>query len=981
MKIDFNYLNQTTNADKEVNTRENSAAAVRRTETGSGYQLDISGIVMDNAAYSLRQKQGHGKTLEECMQEIGQQDSVALLHNYLAVMSNSLSAEDLGKMMKDGIDPRSIPAEDAVTLMDKIKVTLIQSGVDIAGFTDTLDSETLESVTGSAGEAAAVETKLREKDLPVTQSNVEQVEEAMELAGEITELSEGAKKYMVENEMAPTIENAYFAQFSSGGGNAQPKGYFAVEGAGYYARKADVANWEQLEPQIRKIIDQAGLEVSDQTMDEAKWLIEKGVPLTSESLRLLDEINRIQFPLDREKCLDAVTDAVCVGRGAKEASLVFDKSILQRAQEILDSVNGITDRQVEDTVSSGRDLTIENLLKENKESGQSLKKSYDEAAAKRLLEETRLFMTTEANLKLLKSGYSIETAELSQLVEDLKALEQQYYRALVGKDTDLADEKIALYKETEGKTAAISSLPAAVLGKIKTTDTFTLDDIYVEGSRLKSEYEKASQSYEPLRTQVRRDLGDSIQKAFRNVDDILADMGIEKTPENQRAVRILGYNSMEITEENLEAVRTADQKVNGLLDKMTPGMTLKLIREGINPLSMDIDSLDSKIAEFSDTVEEQTEKYSEFLFKLEKNNQITSQEREAYIGMYRLFRQIENTDGAAIGSVVNQEAALSLKNLLSAVRTSKKAGMDISIQEDFGGVSAVSLNGASITEQIESGFREMNEFLSDQDAQKSYYEEVSREMQIAAQTEEGIIEELIRFDQPVTFDNVAAQNALMNARGSLYKNVFQKAEETGESDDLEEKLENLYESMEDAESTGQAYEKLADTSQQILSKVLDKTSSYVDVRQLQLLCKELSLAKSLSSEEKYEVPVETEDGYTSMRLTIRRGEGDGKVEASLETEQYGKIAAEFTVGEKYADGYLVGSSEDSTGLLDYVKAEMEVYFEGRGREIKSMTSSISNSLDLNRFEDKTRTEGKADTRELYRAAKQLVKTVHKYLMK
>ena len=46
-------------------------------------------------------------------------------------------------------------------------------------------------------------------------------------------------------------------------------------------------------------------------------------------------------------------------------------------------------------------------------------------------------------------------------------------------------------------------------------------------------YEEAGERYETLMTAPRSDLGDSIRKAFSNVDDILTDMSLEKTSENQ----------------------------------------------------------------------------------------------------------------------------------------------------------------------------------------------------------------------------------------------------------------------------------------------------------------------------------------------------------------------------------------------------------------------------------------------------------------
>ena len=44
--------------------------------------------------------------------------------------------------------------------------------------------------------------------------------------------------------------------------------------------------------------------------------------------------------------------------------------------------------------------------------------------AKRQLEEIRLRMTVEANLKLLRSDYQIDTVPLEKLVEDLKQMEE-----------------------------------------------------------------------------------------------------------------------------------------------------------------------------------------------------------------------------------------------------------------------------------------------------------------------------------------------------------------------------------------------------------------------------------------------------------------------------------------------------------------------------------------------------------------------------
>ena len=95
-------------------------------------------------------------------------------------------------------------------------------------------------------------------------------------------------------------------------------------------------------------------------------------------------------------------------------------------------------------------------------------------------------------------------------------------------------------------------LKVAKLGTASVEESVTLNELHKEGSILEKQYKAASETYEALMTAPRKDLGDKISKAFRNIDDILEDMGLESSDDNRRAVRILGYNSMEITKENIE---------------------------------------------------------------------------------------------------------------------------------------------------------------------------------------------------------------------------------------------------------------------------------------------------------------------------------------------------------------------------------------------------------------------------------------------
>ena len=96
-------------------------------------------------------------------------------------------------------------------------------------------------------------------------------------------------------------------------------------------------------------------------------------------------------------------------------------------------------------------------------------------------------------------------------------------------------------------------------------------------------------------TQADASYGDSIQKAFASVPNLLKELGMEDTNANERAVRILGYNGMEITEENVLSVKEYDTVLNRVIDNMKPSTVLEMIRQGDNPLDTSINELDSKL--------------------------------------------------------------------------------------------------------------------------------------------------------------------------------------------------------------------------------------------------------------------------------------------------------------------------------------------------------------------------------------------------
>lgn len=342
-------------------------------------------------------------------------------------------------------------------------------------------------------------------------------------------------------------------------------------------------------------------------------------------------MQQLQLPLGEEEIVAVSAEAISDGIRPQDVVL-SGNDFKNQAQDALDVITNVTDEELAYVVNSGEPLTIENLKKaadeiKNKDTKVSAatdktaytKSGLDLLTARRQLEETRLKMTSEANLSLLKKGISIDTMELSQLVEELKTQENEYYSRLLSGDGIAPKEAdVALFRNVMDTSEALKAMPAYALG-IHPVDETTLQSLYEDGAALKDTFEKAGERYETMMTAPRQDMGDSISKAFRNVDDILNDLGVEATEENRRAVRILGYNGIEITEDSIIQMKAADEEVQRMFKNMTPAVVTQLIKQGINPLEMKISDL-NRVAEQvrSEVGKDDNQKFSEYLYKLEK---------------------------------------------------------------------------------------------------------------------------------------------------------------------------------------------------------------------------------------------------------------------------------------------------------------------------------------------------------------------------
>ena len=950
MKITFQNqtINENDNRTESNRTEKNNWGKDKTWRSKKSVNVNFGAVYESGQAAvpmsSLEKEENNkGKSLMELPQDAGNAN-VALQQDYMTLLSHTMSQEDYAKACEDGFDPRELDQDTAVTIVDKIKAELVRSGQQIAGYTDDIDMDTLAAAVGSDTLARSIEEQFRSADLPLTQENINELKSAWDMAASLKEPEEGAVSYLVDNGLEPEIWNLYVA-----------------ENSGAKVQNNDVP--QELQEQMDKVIADAGLTVNDENRQKAQWLVSADLALTTDTLQQLVELDGISYPVTEDTFAQAAAAAIAEGKSPMYANLGRQDTIYEKA-----------DKMLQDWFSDAKwNATAENL------------------AARKQLEEIRLRMTAEVNVKLLQSDFSIDTAPMEQLIAALRKAEAEVAGKYFPGESQ-AVTKYETYTQAVQVASELPGLPAGVLGPYsleQNAATETVSDFHKEGAAMQKAYEEAGERYETLMTAPRSDLGDSIRKAFSNVDDILTDMSLEKTSENQRAVRILAYNSMEITPENIEKVKEADRQVSAVVDRLTPKNVLQMIRDGVNPLEKTFDELGSYFSQNPESYEEEVEDYSRFLYQLERKKDVTEEERKAYIGIYRMVYQVEREDGA----VVNIGAELQFSTLLTAARSRRASHMDWKVSEDTGLTQEIHLSENNISEQIRMGMAKevLTEVSDDGESRAAYDREGLQQVREAGNTAPEVAELLQKGEVSISASNLLAAQALMDDPAEMFGNLRRYREKYRQEKEMLQtagsevpagtETSELWEQLDQQNFAEDYRTMLQNTAEDVETMSLEQADEHLDVKQLQLVHKQLRLAESLQAKQEYFLPMFLGEQLAGVHLILQQRAGAvGAVEIRVNAGDM-ELEAHLQVKGDTIDGYLVGNTpEEVTKLEKTSDIFLERIQTDTSADWKAEKLPIVSSRDMTRMaagetKNADTIESRIDTEQLYRLAKGFLQAV------
>lgn len=896
-------------------------------------------------------------------------------------VARSLSSEEIKRLKLMGVDVEGASMSDLMGMVNTMRHNVHKEEQQNLMAAIALSNGDTEGMTIIGGAAKMNGVKV---DVPVSNSEI---------------------IYLLHNEMPVNTDNLYKAHFS---------------GTKVNTDNITDEMFEEMKPQVEKVIEQAGLFVDDESLNDAKLLINNDIPVTTDNLRRYEELKQ------------------SIGKKASEVlSEISDDETDNPAVKLMADIESISPDFIYDMAKQGKELTIASAKRELSDSSFDEKlltyeKDLNEGTldakavtARRQMEEIRLSMTMEVSVRMTSLDVNVDTRELSKFVNMLRDLEKSLLGdAFKNADVEFNDENILAYNEITAKVSDIAAAPATILAAPFKDGMFSVNSLHAAYMSERISYESASasdadgkgfnqagetrtisvfetvaRSYEAVGTAPRYDMGDSISKAFNNVDDILSDMEMPVNNETERAVRILGYNRIEITESNINEVINYDRQVNELINNLYPEAVLGLIKDNINPMDVSIEDLNKTIRNrrYNEGVTE-AEDFASYLRDMEKMGEVSAEERESYIGIYRMMNKLAKSGDREAGWLFANSSRLTVRNLLAAMRSRKNTGVDVSVDDSFGALYELNVKGLRIDTQIETAFNSEPDMSPDNE--ELIAEDIERFEELNEEVTRYIEENNIEFSMV----NAFAVDTMINTPGGIYQLVSEilanmNFNSDGTSDLVDEETENMtdsitgeevdidisqfetdsiLESLKGSEEMSLKYDDLRNQITEMMYKMgaAGRIGS-LDIASIKTVSAGFNIMSSMAKQERFQISVRTDEGINVVNLSIvHNSERRGSINISMTGTSFGNIAADLYVSaDKAFSGHIVSDTSDGNSALAAVFSEFTALITDGGYDASDITlGRVSLAGGSN---EAVSSKTYADERTLYEAAVLLVRGLAK----
>ncbi len=366
----------------------------------------------------------------------------------------------------------------------------------------------------------------------------------------------------------------------------------------------------------------------------------------------------------------------------------FNLQNISKANEmennILNYVDNVKNTNINDSTfiylsENNIEISLNSVLSNSQKVGLSDQISKEALQQKKLFLETQLKLTYESMSTLTKNGINIDLMPLKDALQALKDYEQDMSQKNIG-NTPLQNQ---VQKEVYSKTISFvdelklnnPTIVSNVLNNYNENKQFSIKSI----SKYDNQMDWQLETY-------------SGKNSFSRVEDKIApfleSINVKATEENVTASGILIRNDIDVTKENLNNVLEVTSKLDFLKNKLSPTIVSKMLQDGFNPVTENVDDIISYIDSFNEIYgDSNNEKLLKELVKINKDTNISEDTKNAIKSVYRALNQVSKFGVASVGALLKEEKELTLHKLIDSSKNftkqfTNKEVLDVTLEND-----------------------------------------------------------------------------------------------------------------------------------------------------------------------------------------------------------------------------------------------------------------------------------------------------------
>ena len=427
---------------------------------------------------------------------------------------------------------------------------------------------------------------------------------------------------------------------------------------------------------INKVLEMNNIEKNENTTWAAKMLLDYGMEVDTDSVRKLGDIQAAIDSLEgfatKQKEIEDIEEKKIEERIlVKGKDKPYTNGDIDSLKQELSNINSKDIKEVLDkgdipSIKNLKEMMYKNTKKalggkratgNQSETETTYINTGEVKEVKDQIDIIRSKLTAEAAQKISQK-MPLESMQLSEIVKELKVIEEDKINKA------LHNANLEVNEENKDIVQNVMDAKHLIANNRVTTAAIEVKGITQENSL--EQVDNALKSYSSNESVPEKRFKEGISKVEGQIESILEEQGIETTRENLKAAKALITNGIEVNKENIQLVMDNTIKLDTFIEEMTPYIAAKFIKEGLNPYKASINELLTYIKE--NNIEGLKQNVAEAIVALEEKGEITNQDKEGLIGLYRIISNVEKNSEEIAGYLYKNNLPVTIQHLEEAVR-------------------------------------------------------------------------------------------------------------------------------------------------------------------------------------------------------------------------------------------------------------------------------------------------------------------------